>query len=583
MKLLIDGQLISPLQYTGADDTQLDITITDAEENKIVQTEFELSDDAYYLIEELFIDNPAGKNAFVPVKIFEDKCCDTDILIFEGLLRGDMINWCYGECTARVQFIEHTAETKALDCIKSTLVDDNWNGFQSLIHPRVVYCNEMRPNELQHLVMILGIIANVILVLLTPLIAVVSLIIQGLQAIEDAFGSIGININIAPEFAEDTNLMTLWNDMVTSLNQRIIGCGRKHPSPYVRDYITNVCNKCGLNFSSTIYNNSNSEYYNALYFSAPIEKGTRDDDILYIEKNFPNKTLDLFLNDLNLVHNGRWDIIGDTLYFERKDYFNSGNVFVNWDVLNAANRIVNSDLCLNWREEERPAYISFDYTPDPVDGVGNEAADRYNDKVEWNLPFSEIQSGHVDIQLPFGTPRFRDDGIDEDILAIYSNIPFGLGAQIQAFQSTLILEKGTAFQPKLLIRDEATALDSTRIKRYVIYNELVDPPVLVEIVNHNYNFPYMFNEVNSVPAPGDPVAYPTDHPQSGLYPRFYSIDNPRLIIDQGKSFTFTMYYDCASLQDSLTARFVQLPHGIGRITKMQVSLRDKTITVSGEV
>lgn len=590
MKLLLNGILIPSEEYTGAKDIIVDVKRSDddGEREVSVSSEFTFTGSAYDMIEAEMIEPADGRLRFLSVKIYDNNCCSpTDTLVFEGIIRGDMINWCHEQCSVKCQVIEHTAETKKLDCIRSTVIFDNWNGFQSQIHPRIVYCNEMRPDLLQQVVLIFGVIMNIALAILTPVVAIISVIVDVINAIINAINTLGFNIGTINGFDGDgnTNLLQEWQNMRDRLNEVLIGCGRKHPSPFTRSYIQNVCDKCGVTFVSSIYNNPLSEYYNSMYLSAPIEKGTRDESILWIDANHPIKTLDGFLDELKLVHNAKWELIDDTLYFERKDFFYSGDIWVNFETEDSAGTIVEdsegSKLCLEWRDEKSAAYGNFQYSQDPVDPVGNEALPRYNDIVEWNLPFNEMQAGHQDVILPFGVPRFRDDNIDEDILGQFATAPFGLGDQIQSFQSVLILQKGIAFQPKLLIWDPATDITEARIKRYTILNTLVDPPQLVTVVSHNYNFPYMFNEINAETN----TAYPTDHPQSGLYPRFYSINNPKTILatDKGKSFTFRIRYNCSTLSTALDAQFVQLPYGIGRIKSMQINLNAKEILVQGDV
>ncbi len=581
MKLLINGITISNNDYSGRLGTVVNIKTVDEETgeqlSKTVSQEYTFTGAAYDLIAAELIDTPTGNQNFMTVKIFEDDCCDTDILLFEGIIRGDSLKWCYGQCEVTAQFFEHTVETKLMDCARSTIVDDNWNGFKNASHPRVVYCVELRPDFLAHVVLIVGIIVNIILAILSPVVAVISAIIQGLQAIEDALGTLGININIAPEFAEQQSLFNIWQDLITSINQRIIGCGRKHPSPFVRSYIQNVCDKCGIQFVSSIYNDPNSQYYNAMYLNAPVKKGTLNESDTYIDENHPIKTLDLFLDDLKAVHNADWKLINGIIYFERIDFFYSGAIWVNFETEDTAGTI-QGKLCLEWRDDKKPSYINLEYSLDSVDPVGGEALNIYNNIVEWNLPFSELQSGHTDVLLPFATPRFRDDDIDEDILGQYSWAPFGLGDQINNFQSVLILAKGIAFQPKLLIWD-GVDINFARVQTYELYNELYDPPQLFSVINKNYNYPYMFGNENILPN----TVYPQTLNYGTLYSRFYTINNPKVYTDSGKSFTFTIRYNCASLQSALTAQWVQLPQGVGRITEMQINLDKKEILVSGNV
>lgn len=579
MKIILNGQLIPPDQYTGGKGTTIEITRSDVDgkQQKSNSKEYTFSGAAYEMIKAIMIDDPQAKNNSMTALIYEDSCCSTDTMMFEGILKSSGTDWCEGECEVRATFIEHTEDTKRMDCIKSTPVDDDWNGFTSQNHPRVVYCNELRPDWLQPVILIFGIILNLILLILTPVVAALSLLNGILFAIQNVINSIpGVNITISFNFDGNsaTTLLQEFTSWKNKMNQRIVGCGRKHPSPFVRAYIINVCSKCGIQFQSSIYNDPLSDYYNAMYFNAPIEKGTYDDSVTYIHKNHPIKTLDGFLDELAPVHNAQWKIIDGTLYFERKDFFNAGTTWVNFSTLEAANRI-QGKLCAPWRTEESPAYIEMSYSQDPLDSVGNEALERFGFgyRVEWNQPFSDLQSGHEDVVLVFGVPRFRDDNIDRDILSEFA----GALPVIQDFNGVLIVEKGVAFQPKLLIWDGVDG-ENARVKKYYIIGSNIPQ-------NNNYNWPYTFNNLDGVTAqPAVPEqVFPSNYPDSSLYIRFYSIDNPRVLNDKGKEFTFEFRYTCTELQGALEAQFVQLPMGVGRITKMEIDLDRKTITVQGEV
>jgi hypothetical protein len=403
-------------------------------------------------------------------------------------------------------------------------------------------------------------------------------IIQPINNVIDVINTIpGVSINHIPDIPNgfdgnaETTLLQEWRNFRDVINEILIGCGRKHPSPFVRSYIKNVCDKCGVTFKSSIYNDPNSEYYNTMYMNAQIKKGTRDDNVKMIGDNVPIKTLDMFLDDLALVVNARWELKNGEITFERKDYFYNGDIWINFETEDNIGTI-EGELCLEWREEMRPSYGDFQYSPDPVDLVGNEALDRYNDIVEWNLPYSELQEGHQDIILPFGPSRFRADGIDEDILGKYQNAPFGLGDTINDHQFVMSIEKGVAFLPKLLIWD-GVDMNFARIKRYNV-------PGFEVGFGENFNFPYFFNEHNNVAPPG--IA-PTNQPQAGVYVRFYSIDNPKLFVDTGKSFTFTIRYNCSNLTTALSAQYVGTPYGNGRIKRMQINPSSKTILVSGDL
>jgi|GEM_PF-3015739 len=576
MKLFISGVLIPPDQYSGKSVT---VDITDNgdsdRKSKIVSDEFTLTGAAYEVVKTELIDNPNGKNLFLPVKIYEDECCASDVLLFEGIIRGDSVDWCFGECSCTVHFFEHTEDTKRLDCVKTTLIWDNWNDFQSQAHPRMVYCIEMRPSILQAFFLggYLGL--SITLLVLTPIVAIISYLIEAINytiitPLNFALGAFGVDIPLIYfEGNEETSLLETYLGLMDHLNEVLIGCGRKHPSPLVRDYIKNVCEKCGMTFQSSIFNDPSSDYYNSVYLSAPVEKGTRDENVLWIDQNKPLLTLEKLLDELKIPFSANWDLIGTVLRFEREDFFWSGQTFANYETLVAGDKIENK-LCLSWREDDRAAFIELIYTNDAVDWVGNEAAVRFNDIVEWNVPFSELQSGQVTVRLVYGLARFRGDGIDPDVLTWFENVPFAFGQALADHQKVLIMNNGTAFQPKLLIWDGD--VNFGRVKTFDI-SGFDTPP------EENYNFPYMFNEHGAVAN----TAYPSDTPDVGLYPRFFAWKNPKLIPDKGLEFTFSFRYNCEALSAASDADFVQLPMGVGRIKKVAVDLQKKTIRVSGNV
>lgn len=594
MKITLNGVLIDTSEYTGNQKAILEITVIDANGNRerVVSQEFVFTGAAYAIIAAEFMDNPLGKVGSLDVKIFDDTCENCpDVLIFEGLLIAGGINkWCIGECSVAVVFSEYTDETKKRDCINSTLVYDNAIGFQTNPHPKVPYCISLRPDWLFYIGITHGILTNILFEVLSTAVFIIQGLINSINLVINALnllipgtgndiGLIGGDQATNPFF-----LMQNFQQVKDELNAQAMGCNRLHPSPFVRKYIQNVCAICGLNFSSSIYNSANSDYYNAMYLSAPVEKGVKQQFAHlspYIVKNAPNLTLDLFLDQLKPVHNAKWAMIGTTIHFERKDHpiFTAGAPWVSYDTLDDQGFIVEK-LCYEFRADPVPAYGTFKYTLDPVDVAGNEAADRFNDLVEWNQPYSKLQTGHQDVVLPFSTPRFRDDGIEPDLLNTFAGIPGSLGNAISNFDKVLILEKHLCFNPKLLIWD-GVSMSFARTKKFEAINAV--PWNTTE----NYNYPYMFNEFGILPN----TAYPTNYyllnnsqlfPAS-LYVRFYSIDNPKLIIDKHWSWTFTFRYNCTMIQTAFTARFIQLPDGIGRINRISVDLESKTITVQGDV
>lgn len=582
IKIVLDGQELDIVNdVSGELKTVVEIRDSDDQENRVraVSNSYTLTGAAYNIVAASFIDDPNGKNNELLVKIYDVGCCETDTLLFEGRLISDNVKWCYDECTCDVIFEEYTETTKAIDCVKSTLIYDNRNGFQSIQHPRMRYCIEPRPDVVFFFIMAVGEILNLLLIILTPIVAALSLLNGILQAIEDTINLIpGVNINITFDFDgnSSTNLLQEFQNWRNQLNERLVGCGRAHPSPLVRDYIQNVCGICGLQFQSSIYNDPASDYYNAVVMFAPVAKGSLNEGVFWIDANLLIKTLDQFLNDLKPVHNAKWEIQNGVLYFERKDFFDDGLPFVNYEALSTQERITEK-LCIEWRNEDRPAYLQCQYQMDAIDSTANDALNDYNETVEWNNPYSSLQVGKRDVVLFFAPTKFRYDGTDEDAFDQFSG--GFLGDVINANRRNIILQKHLTALPRLIIWDTNTPRHTARAKTY----PLLSPPGWSPYPGSiRYNWPYQFNQFATAPN----TAYPSNEPNTGLYTRFYAWENPKLFRDLGKSFSFSFKYSCGELNAALTAQYVQLPIGentIGRISNISVNLESKTIIIQGNV
>lgn len=616
MKLLINNIEVSSNDYTapdgGSPTTSVSVSVEEDFRVSKVQNQYRLSGQAYQIVYDLLIANPNGKNSSIPVKIYDDRCCDPPELVFEGIIRGDMVDWCYAgqdlDCSCTVTMQEQTTDTLIADCLESTIIWDDHAGFTQQNHPKIVYCLEFRPDALAYFILANAAAMSTLFQLLSPIVLIVSLmaqvidlIVQGLNALIPGTGADIPWNNGGFDGDSSTTLFQEFQNWIDRLNQNLLGCGRKHPSPLVRKYVNNACSKCSqvigstITFQSSIYTNPQSDYYNTVYFNANSVKGTRNPNQPWISENAPLLTLKDLLDRLKPVFNAEYDIIssggGYILRFERKDFFWTGNPVVNYDTLFQANRIKDR-LCLSWRDEDRPSYANFQYVQDGIDTAGDEALSRYNDLVEWNQPYSARQKGKKEVFLEFGVPRFRDDGIDTDILGfgwIDELGTFGAGTvwqTIQQHQGVLILHKHVAAQPKLLIWD-GNANFFAKVKNYnppgfFIQGGEIGPPGAppVFLQSKYYNFPYYFNQHNDPPIT-DPL--PTNLPNAGLYPRFHAIDNPKRIIDRGLEWTFSFYYNCENLQAIRTAKYVQLPEGQGRITSITLNLDDSSATLTGNV
>jgi hypothetical protein len=323
----------------------------------------------------------------------------------------------------------------------------------------------------------------------------------------------------------------------------------------VRDYIDNVCKKCGISFQSSILNDSNSDYYNTLYFSAPVKKGVAFDDTttFWIDENRPLLTGSGLLDEQKTLYNGNWRIIGNVLTFERKDFFKTVNPWLN--TADLGGKLIS--LCYNWTATQRPAFGDFKYQLDAIDWVGNEAKARWNDIVEWNDPFSPLQKGKKQVLLPYSPARFRDDGLDEDILAIYDGLPFF--GFIKNYTGVMIMHSGTSFVPKVLIWDTASGVSDARVKKGYI-----TPTVPSDA---SYNAPLWFDELYG----------------QSLYKRFFEIDNPKLQTFAGKDFTLKIKYDCSLLNSVDIDRPITVEGFEAQITTIEIRSHEGILEIKGTI
>lgn len=522
---------------------------------------------AYTYMKPILIDNPLGKNASCAVKIYDTCCKDDDgnyFLVFEGVIRGDSIDWCIGDCFFTGQCLEHTEATKKIDCLKSTLITDNWNGIMTASHPRMTYCDELRPNWLHDVVIILGIIINIILLILTPIVAILSVIISTVCFLVDLFGG------DCPDELED-GILDNFLEFKERLNESILGCGRQHPSPLVRTYISNVCDKCGIPWQSSILKNPASDYFNTVYLYAPSDKGTRDTTVKIIERNTPIHTGETFLQELTTPFNADFNVKSGVLYFERKDFFWNNP---NW--IEANNVPLDGKVCLHWRDDDKVAFLNIKYTEDPVDKVANEARDFYREIVEWNSPFNDLQKGFKDVQIPYGPTRWRKDGIDRDVIGTYAGAPFFSGL-IAQFDDAIIMASGNAFQARLLIWDGISLTDSF-VKKYSIAGYPLNS-------SQNYNYPYQLHEHNVIAN----TIYASNAPGQSIYARFHSIDNPKVSPDLGKDFDFQFQFDCEHLRTFDIFKNVGIYNddgsymGSGRMEEVAFDFEKRLCTVSGKI
>ncbi len=361
--------------------------------------------------------------------------------------------------------ISITQQDDALTCIQRTLINDNWQGWfqnnptNNKKHPRFSYCNEIKPNSLLIIQMVLfalvislfTVIAFIIGTIYNIIAAVINVVISIINFIK-TLGFGGGQIDKLPYFSYKDFL-----DAIGVYFTEMMGCGREHPAPLIQDYIKNVCDKCGVRvdattaplfFSDTLTLETSdpnrglitvdNPHVRACYLNADRRRGIRRYENLnlftgytirnlsdwYIEDNAPNIFLDSFLNKLKVLYNFEWSLRSvnnsgqmiPTLFINRKDYFrDNGGYLYDFSPTGPDRPKIIEGPCYEWNGKKRPAMLKGIYQSDAADTCGNEALPYMNDLLTWgNVDNNPNLKGEETKNAQFGATRFTLDAAGND-------------------------------------------------------------------------------------------------------------------------------------------------------------------------
>lgn len=256
-----------------------------------------------------------------------------------------------------------------------------------------------------------------------------------------------------------------------------------------------------------------------------MHKGVEEADTVtyWVEENQPILNGLQLMDQLVPVFNGKYEIQNSVLSFERRDHFVPKTPFL--DLTTHPDVI---DVCWKWSDKTRYSYAELKYQQDAINQVGNEAIPRMGDIIEWNNPYSSLQKGPYQPLIPFAACRFRDDGIDRDILTFYNTQPT-ISNVINRYRNSIIMNSHYSFLPMLVIWDGKENANAFADK-FINKNYLA--PSLGVGQNQMYNYPYWMRDG----APGN------------LQTNFHYIENPRLSGFQGRDFTARLKISCDLLR-----------------------------------
>ncbi len=475
--------------------------------------------DAYEFLKSILVDDVAA-----PLNQVEVQITDLNCGAFEGyIIRSSSLSWCEFNSTCTYD-LNLKQEDIFIQCIERTLIADNWQGwFQTepmnanlatptpKYHPRFSYCTEHRPNGMlviqwymfstlgfiSFIIYLLELAINGLISILNAIIGVINTVITALNAVTG--GSIGTISTIAYLPVDSVF------DSAAEMFVEAAGCGREHPSPLIRDYITNVCDKCGVQvnaatadiFFAPIINIQTSDgiaydkpnpHYNACLFFPAVKRGVRrfesinlfgtsamNTTTFYDTDNQPVWALSDMLDYLKLVYNAQWRVIMElgapTLYFKRKDWYENEAALFDFSIGGADRHKLIQGICYEPTDYTVPASCSGLYKDDPGDKCGHEASMPMNgDPLSFNnTMINPLFHGILDKLSGFGATKFRLDGASTDyiydagqVVATYSLVNLlTIGSQMAAVfdrirqfgDYAVLLQGETVSLPKILIWD----------------------------------------------------------------------------------------------------------------------------------
>lgn len=552
-------------------------------------------DDAFNIIYPLMVANPNGLNQSANVEIWDD-CCNAPVYR-DLIIRGDMVDFCTGDCFVTARLTRQDPDELIYQCLNKYEISDNRNGYfyydyntNGSKFPLVTYCNELRPDWVHVVLYNLGSILLFIGYAIFPALAVIFAVItiffisicgvlRGLESIINGLLP-GNPVDLTPPacdqlFDDPGFLFQGYNKLLDNLAENFIGCGRKHPTPLYRQYIENACQICGINqFNSSILNDPNNEYWNALYFFAPAEKGKRNPTV-YTQANRPTAKMSLWLDTIAKDFNARWWISQGQLYFERKDFYLSQPPIYDADINQETGDILEG-VCFTYNEGKLNASMKIDCVMDALDDVGNEARlayVRYQDFIPPNNNFE----GMLEKSLSYAPARFLFDPIAESIMTNIrvTGLPFValLLPNLNQYTRALLMAKDTASAPKMLIWDGQNR-EEAYVKFYAPNGSFPGYPNVPAHVSKKYlpTNSQTYNPVVNVP---------------DMYDNFHIIDDPYQNPFRFWNAELTVRANCQLVQQLDVNRTVRLrtPYGAivnARINQINANLGERTIQFTCE-
>jgi hypothetical protein len=512
--------------------------------------------DTYEYVRQQIINAPNPNIAAIQVLIY-DTCCTnpdgSDRLLFTGKIEGGSVRWCtFPTCEAQVTVVDNSQDALAIRCLKEhfpwdVINNDNnvtTKGFDEFkVAPWMYYCNDPKPSGTQEAIMVIGIF---IFLVTAPLLFIFQLfnLLEGYD-----------------------------NNLFTDLSNLILGCKRRHITPYLDSQFKNLCKLCQIGYQSSLFD-SGGFYHNTVRMDAAFVPGTKAypwetfGENVY-QDNKPNLNGIQFLDALK-EFNIEWRVVNGILQIERKDYF-SGVQWFNTDNLQE-NQLLS--ICYESLPERPASYAEYEYSLDGVDNSGDEVRRKWTDRViDWNIANNPQQTGLFTKKLQYGASQFRFDWSAPDVNPIDKPfyVTFYPFAQDDYNKWAMFISKGVLTYPKLINIQSVVGQDlsnSNFVRGYGI-------PDLISMSNGKflYNYRWHIRE--------NPIIDINGQSYDTAYQKLFYIDDPRLTSVKTRKVTISISADCDLLTTLDIDKYVTTSQGQVQITEITYDTNNNSLTIQG--
>lgn len=494
-----------------------------------------------------------------------DTLCGSTQTIFK--LENESLNWCdNGECTKSFSMVEYST---LLDCIKQTTIADNTNGdFQDypvngMVHPRFRYCDVFKPTFVFGMLLTFANAVDTAIAALNGILSSLNLILSAINVILGTSFSIGL---------------------VPYVGVGIIGCDRGFPAPFVRTYIDNVCDICGVtsNISTNpILYDIAGYYYEACLLTAYTTKGvsmagSKD----YIVSNQPSWTLYQLMSKIKVLWNARYFIKGTELHFNRKDLIGvqlwGSTPAIDFTTTNDKNQLIGN-VCYSWNGEGKIRRLNLNYITDATDAAGNELLKRFNGEYIDPSSNPNYKEAKEVTAIDFGAHACVLDGQDSlydanvvnSMASIFSQVD--LGGCLKTTTDTI----GSA--KIVILRNDG---DYTDCRIYgVPYTPYIGLPEFVD--DSGSVFPILPGDLKNY-SPQMSFSPNADAISDNLW-QYWQIEKPANGKKTNIKFSFKLNY-CCSFNSLELYQSVQFENGdIGEIDFIEFDFSERVINIKGNL